>query len=186
MRYQRTVVAPPRPQLRAVLISSERRVEHIAPNCALDRAAFAVGQRMVKPVIGEGDRDGDLGAIEKRADHPALLPARRCGKLRYRAAGLGERRRSGGRLGRQRDESSVDQAASPTLDCCTPLLRKRRRRLRQQFREPRPQPGVGVGASANLGQRRRREEEVGMGRIKPRNGAFDPGAIRAVGRSNIE
>src|SRR5437762_12465667 len=76
IRYQRAVVAPPRPLRKAIAVRGERRRENMPQQCILDALPLFIRKFLVKPIIGEGDGDSDLGTIEEGLDNRPGFPAR--------------------------------------------------------------------------------------------------------------
>ncbi len=187
IRHEGAIVAPFRPQQRAILIGDERRFEDVAPDRAFDRGTFARRQLVVEPIVGEGHGDGDFGAIEKGADHRPFLPARGCGKFVERFAGRRQRRLGGCAIGGERDERSRDQPPRTALERSTQIARHRcRRDLRHELGRPRLQVGIGVDEMAKRGQSGTAEQQVGMRCAKACERGLGERDLRAIDLFDME
>ncbi len=163
IRHQGAIIAPFRPQQRAILVGGERRFENIAPDRALDLRAFARCQLVVEPIVGQRHGDGNFGAIEKGADDRPFFPARGCGKFVERIAGRRQRRLGGGAIGGERDERSRDQAPCTALERSAQVARHRGGRdLGHKLGRPRLQVGIGVDETANRRQSGAAKQQIRM------------------------
>ena len=116
IRYQRAVVALPRPLRKVVAVRGKRRRENMPQQRILDALPLLVGKFLVKPIIGEGDGYSDLGTIEEGLDNRPGFPARLSTQARQCGARGAQRIGFRFAVADQRQKGRMYQAAALALD----------------------------------------------------------------------